>query len=179
MVIHHGGKRKRKRVGPTKDDKRLAQELAKKIQARIVLGELAVAEETPPRVPFATFAEEWLRREVELPIARGVKDHLAHGTSKVYRLQVDVHLAPYFGDRELREIGLREVQGFHDRCLDIGRPRSAKSIEMALNVLRLILSHARGQGLIESNAVEAWKAGRPRRRSSSAARVAPEKVAER
>src|SRR4030095_3107414 len=57
-----------------------------------------------------------------------------------------------------------------------GRPRSAKSIDMALNVLRLVLSHARGQGLIGTNAVEAWKAARPRRRSSSALEVVPEKV---
>jgi hypothetical protein len=33
-----------------------------------------------------------------------------------------------------------------------------------------------GQGIIDSNAVEAWKKGRPRRRSSSGAQVPPEKV---
>src|SRR3990172_6969838 len=111
--VQEDGKRKKKRVGPTKADKRLAEDLAKKIQAKLVLGEFAVSEEKVARVPFSAFAEAWLRREVELPIARGAKGHLAHGTSRLYRLQVDVHLAPYFRDRDLREIGLREVQGFY------------------------------------------------------------------
>jgi integrase len=47
---------------------------------------------------------------------------------------------------------------------------------MALKVLRLVLSHARGQGIVGENAVEQWKAGRPRRRSSSTPAVTPDKV---
>jgi integrase len=47
---------------------------------------------------------------------------------------------------------------------------------MAVKVLRLVLSHARGQGIVGENAVEQWKAGRPRRRSSSALAVTPDKV---
>ena len=71
------------------------------------------------------------------------------------------HLARRFEDADVRSIGLAKIQRFYDHCIDTGRPRSAKSIDMALNVLRLILSHARGQGLVETNAVEAWKSGRP------------------
>jgi integrase len=87
-----------------------------------------------------------------------------------------VHLSPYFQRCDIREIGLQEIQGFYDHCLDVGRPKSAKSIDMALNVLRLVISHAIGQGLIESNAVEIWKRRRPRRRSSSSPRVPANKV---
>gem|GEM_PF-5217205 len=64
-----------------------------------------------------------------------------------------VHLGPHFKDVEVRSIGLAEVQRFYDHCIDTGRPRSAKSIDMARNVLRLSLSHARGQGLVEADRV--------------------------
>ena len=61
---------------------------------------------------------------------------------------------------------VKHVQGFYAHCVDKGRPKSAKSIDMALNVLRLILGDAVGQELIEHNPVEVWKRGRPRRRTS-------------
>jgi integrase len=173
VVVHHKGRRKKKRVGK---DRRVAEQVAKKIQARLVLGDLDMAPVSVKPLPFSDFAEEWLRREVEIPIERGLEGHHAPGTARIYRLQVDVHLVPHFGVVDIRSIGLREVQGFYDHCVDTGRLKSAKSIDMALNVLRLILSHARGQGILETNAVESWKAGRPRRRSSSALKIVPDKV---
>ena len=173
VVVHHDGCRRKKRVGR---DKRLAEEIARRIQAQLVLGDFTMETEQRTPVPFRRFAHDWLRREVELPIERGLEGHHAPGTARVYRLQVEIHLEPRFKDADVRSIGLAEVQRFYDHCIDTGRPRSAKSIDMALNVLRLILSHARGQGLVETNAVEAWKSGRPRRRSSSSVTVAPEKV---
>jgi integrase len=173
VVVHHGGRRRKKRIGK---DRRTAEEVARQIQARLTLGEFAMRREAEATIPFDQFAEEWLRREVEIPIERDLADHLAPGTAGVYRLQVDVHLRPYFGSIDVRKFGLHEVQGFHDHCIDTGRPKSAKSIEMALNALRLVLNHARARGLIESNAVEIWKRRRPRRRSSSVQRVRPDKV---
>ena len=173
-----GGRRK-KRVGSTKADMRHAQEIARKVNAKIELGEYAPSPskkvELQP-VPLDDFAARWLRREIELPLDRGHRDHVAHGTARSYRLQVDVHLVPHFGKTDLRQFGRKDVQGFYDHCLDIGRPKSIKSIDMALNVLRLIIGHAVAQGLLEWNAVEAWKRSRPRRRSSSSQRVESEKV---
>ena len=37
VVTHHAGKRKKKRVGPTKADKRHAQQIAEKINAALEL----------------------------------------------------------------------------------------------------------------------------------------------
>ncbi len=173
VVVHYKGRRKKKRVGR---DQRVAEQIAKQIQAKLVLGEFDADEPKESEVPFAAFAQDWLWREVELPIERNLRDRLAAGTARVNRLQVDVHLTPYFGQSDLRSISLREVQGFYDHCLDSGRPRSATSVAMALSVLRLVLSHAKGQGIVGVNAVEQWKAGRPRRRSSSTLRVTPDNV---
>jgi len=177
VFTHFDGRRKKKRVGPTKADKRRAERIAEKINGALALGEFRANDDKKPApLPFSTFAESWLRRDIELPLERGFKGHVAHGTARVYRLQVDVHLAPHFRDRDIRSIGLKEIQAFYDHCLDIGRPKSAKSIDMALNVLRLVLSRAIGQGLIENNAVESWKRRRPRRRSSSDLAVPASKV---
>ncbi len=177
LHVHHQGKKRQKKFGPTKADKRRADRLAEEVNHRLALGLYSTASETPERpVPFGTFANEWLRREVELPIERGHRGHLASGTARVYATHVNVHLAPFFGSSDVRSIGLREVQAFYDRCIDTGKPASAKSIDMSLNVLRLVLGHARGQGLVEANAVQTWKSARPRRRASSEQNVPPEKV---
>jgi integrase len=173
VVTHHGGQRRKKRIGK---DRKTAEEVARKIQARLVLGEGLPEREEERSVRFADFAEDWLRREVEIPIERAMKGHLAPNSARIYRMQIDVHLNKFFADHDLQKIGIAEVQGFYDHCIDTGRPRSARSIDMALNVLRLVLNHARGQGLVEINAVESWKGGRRRRRSSSAQRVKVEKV---
>ena len=174
VVTHFQGKRRKKRIGR---DRRLAEQVARRIQAKLVLGEIPDSDSKGPEpIPFDRFAEDWLRREVEIPIERGMKGHLAPGSARVYRMQIDVHLGPFLGSKDLRSIDLPTVQALYDHFMDIGRPKSAKSIDMALNALRLVLNHAVGQGLIETNAVESWKRGRRRRRSSSAQRIAPSKV---
>lgn len=86
------------------------------------------------------------------------------------------HLEPFFGEKDVRDIGVAEVQAFHDRCLDTGKPRSARSIELALATLRLILSYARAQELVQGNPVEAWKRGGGNRRSRTSRQVDPEQV---
>ena len=103
VFVHHAGKRWKKRVG---SDKRMAEDLAKRMQARLVLGELTEKPKGDAPVPFAEFADRWLRLEVELPIERGLDGHLAPGSSDVYRMQVRVHLRPFFRERE-REQELR------------------------------------------------------------------------
>jgi integrase len=176
VLVHHRGHRWKKRVGP---DKGAALEVARGMQRRLAAGEFDAGKPQPEApVPFGEFAARWLRTEVELPIERGLGDRLAPGTAEVYRMQVDVHLRPWFRERDVRAIGAADVQGFYDCCLETGRPRSAKSIEMALGVLRLILSHARAQGIVKQNAVEDWRRGRRRgrRRGSASLRVEASKV---
>jgi integrase len=173
--VHHAGRRWKKRVG---SDKKMAAELAQRIQAKLVLGELTEKPKAAAVVAFDGFADRWLRMEVELPIERGLDSHLAPGSAAVYRMQVDVHLRPYFRDRDIQAIDRQAVQAFHDHCVESGRPKSAKSIEMALGVLRLILSHARAQGMVRQNAVEEWKRvrRRGRRRGAAGSKVDASKV---
>jgi hypothetical protein len=122
-------------------------------------------------LPFAQFAEEWHRREIALPLERGHEGHVAPGSAEIYALQIRVHLIPYFKDRDVRTIGRGEVQGFYDHCVETGRPRSAKSIEMALSALRQILSYARTKGIVTTNGVEEWKRDRRKRRRSASMHI--------
>ncbi len=176
IFVHHCGHRWKKRIGP---DESVAKDVAREMRRRLATGEFDRGKPVPEdSMPFAAFAAQWLRTEVELPIARGLADHLAKGTESVYQLQVKIHLVPSLGAMDVRAIEARDVQALHDHFLEIGRPRSAKSIEMALAVLRQILSHARAQGLVRHNAVEEWRGmrRRGRRRGTATARVDASKV---
>lgn len=167
---HANGRRTDRRVGPTSAHKTRAEKLAKEINAKLDLGMFqtpATAKAEP--VQFTEFAALWLSREIDIPRERRSSGYVAAGTARTYRLQIEVHLAPFFGALDLRTFKRNDVQRFYDHCIDTGRPKSAKSIDMAMNVLRMILGYAEGQELIETNPVEAWKRGRKRRRASSAA----------
>ncbi len=101
---------------------------------------------------------------------------LAPSTALGYRSQVDVHLVPYFRNRDLREIGLRDVQAFYGHCVDRGRPRSRRTIDMVIGTLGMIFAHAVRSGIIEANPVDTWKTGRKRRRRPSLPAVSEDKV---
>lgn len=68
---HHAGRRRKKRVGPTAADKREAEKIAKKINAALALCTFASSNVEAEQVPFLTFAQTWLRQEIELPISLG------------------------------------------------------------------------------------------------------------
>ena len=177
VMTHHRGKRKRKRVGRTKADKRQAEEIAKKINAAIALGTFSPAAQAAEKaIPFDRFAGDWLRTEVQLPIDRRIEGALAPATARIHEGHIRRHLVPFFGETDLREIRVAEIQRFYDRCLETGKPRSARSIEMILGTLGRMLAYAEAHELIDSNAVDRWKRNRGRRRRSSAYRVDPENV---
>src|SRR5262245_2737529 len=109
VLVHHRGNRWKKRVGA---DKSAALEVARGMQRRLAAGEFDAGKPQPEApVPFSEFAARWLRTEVELPIERELGDRLAPGTAEVYRMQVDVHLGPWFRERDVRSIGAADVQG--------------------------------------------------------------------
>ncbi len=176
VVTHHDGKRRRKRVGASRDDKREAEEIAKKINAALALGIFEPDKKTPEPVPFDRYARDWLRREVKLPIERGVGGALAPSTALLHERHVHRYLIPFFGDKDLRELRVTDVQAFYDRCLETGRPPSERSVEMVLATLRRILAQAEAHEEIARNPVEVWKRSRGRRRRSSFHRLDAQNV---
>ena len=60
VVTHFEGRRRKKRIGRSKSDESAAQQIAKKINAQLLLGDYR-AREPEKKMPFSVFAEEWLR----------------------------------------------------------------------------------------------------------------------
>jgi len=171
VIVHHQGKRTVKRVGA---DRKVAEVVARKIRAQLVLGHFNLRERDAS-LGFQCFANEWLRREVELPIMGRVTGALAWRTGKIHRGHLTRYLIPFFGSKDVREIRVADVQDLYARCLETGKPRSARSIELILATLRRVLAHAQARELVVANAVAAWKGDRGRRRSASY-RVGRERV---
>src|SRR4029453_2851872 len=57
VFINHQGRRKAKCIG---DSKRAAEEVKRKLEAKLTLGEFALHDEQPPAPVFAQYAEAWL-----------------------------------------------------------------------------------------------------------------------
>src|SRR5262245_29706131 len=107
LVVHHKGRRRKKRFGPTVEDGRAAKRAAEELNHRLALGLYESPEKPAPEpapIPFEHYALNWLRREVDLPIELDQADHLAPGTAHQYSSNVRAHLVPYFGSRDLRAI---------------------------------------------------------------------------
>ncbi|MDJ0848498.1 MAG: site-specific integrase [Myxococcota bacterium] len=159
IFVHHRGRRWKRRVGKSK---RAAEEAAQQIEARLVLGELgAEPPEIKPATPFGSLAEQWLTSEIEGADGSG-RSQVRPGTANRYRIQVRVHLIPFLGNTDVKDINPAEVERFYQHCRRSRRPQSPKAIEMALTVLRLILAYSRKLGLVEFNAVTEWRSGRKR-----------------
>ena len=192
VFTHAHGRRRTKRVGPTAKHKRLAQQLADRLNAKLVLGETIGPSESsqPEPVPFKGFAWAWYRREILFPYQHGEADALAAKSVQAREQHIRLHLEPHFGDADIRELRIADVQAFHDGYLETRRqqnlarqaagkcPRPAHlgTLHTILGTLRRILADAQARELVAINAVDAWKAGKGRRRGAGLRPVDDAKV---
>jgi len=94
IFIDHQGKRKSKKVGR---DKRLAQEAAKKIEAKLVLGDLNLSpdeNQTPPT--FGEYAKNWIL----LTVPATCKE----STLRDYHDILKNHVLPVFGNYNIEDV---------------------------------------------------------------------------
>lgn len=103
IFIHHNGKRKAKRIGK---DKRVALEVAKKIDAKIALGQFQLEEETEENsVPaFSEYAATWI--ETIVPAT------CKPSTIIDYRSILDKHVLPVLGKKPVSDINRMMVKKF-------------------------------------------------------------------
>jgi integrase len=99
IYIHHNGRRKAKKVGK---DKRLAHELAKKIDAKFLLGECGLLEDKKSAITFQTYAEKWLEDHVALSLGKR--------TYERYKDALRLHINPVLGHKALTEIKRADVK---------------------------------------------------------------------
>ena len=101
VFIDHQGKRKAKKIGK---DRKLAQEVARKMEAKLALGDVGVMEEQAKIPTFREYAGGWLN-------TYGVTS-LKYSTLESYRNELRNHLMPAFGVKGLNEISRSDVKRF-------------------------------------------------------------------
>jgi integrase len=136
IFINHNGKRKSKRIGT---DEGVANEVAEKIKAKLVLGELKVETINVPSPTFKQYAELWL----SLP--HDWKD----STRESYASNLKLHAYPVFAKRRIDEIKRKDLKAFLDNLLIKGLSRATAALVKA--PISGILSYAIESEEIENN----------------------------
>src|SRR5262249_10108899 len=90
VFINHNGRRKAQCIGT---DKRAAQQVAKSIQARLVLGDLSLPK---AEKPFEDYYQNWLDTYVA--------NHCKVATQEKYRLALKKYLKRAFGRTDITRI---------------------------------------------------------------------------
>src|SRR5262249_50406418 len=136
VFIDHKGKRKAKCVG----SRQAAETAAKKIEAKLTLGDFTLLDEKPRR-PFDAYFKNWLDTYVK-----------AHCKERTYDLYADVlriYLLPHFGQKDIAAITREEVKRLAYGLLAQGKSRS--TTKGVLTPLTGMLSMAVEDGHITSN----------------------------
>jgi hypothetical protein len=101
VFINHHGQRKAKCVG---DSKKAAEEVKRKLEAKLTLGDISLLDAAPQAVLFGDYAKQWLAHYV--PVA------CKPSSGRILRSIVRNHLVPAFGTQELRSITRAQVKTF-------------------------------------------------------------------
>jgi integrase len=123
VFIDHKGKRKAKCVG----SKQAAEMAAKKIEAKLTLGDFSLLDDKPQR-PFDVYFRNWLDTYVK-----------AHCKVRTYELYADVfrlHLRPHFIQKDIANITREDVKQIAYRLLTQGKSRgTVKSVLTPLSAM--------------------------------------------
>ena len=136
--VHAHGRKRDRRVGTSAADRRLAEEAARKINAKLILGEYSASRQE--RLGCAEQLRIWHRTWA--PTMKPTYEQLTRGL-------IDKHLAPYFEDRDLREIREADLLRFIRVKLEAGL--SPKTITNALSIVRRVYHLLQREELVAQN----------------------------
>jgi len=139
IFIDHQGKRKAKKIGK---DKRQATVVAKKIEAKLVLGELDLVNDRPPCPTFKEYAARWLE------FIRIMRQGTTH---ERYEGILRLHLNPTIGNIRLDEITRGELR---DLLLTKSNQYSKSMVGLMRDVLSGVFNYALDEELIQNNPVQ-------------------------
>ncbi len=142
IFINHLGKRKSKKIGT---DEKIANEVAEKIKAKLVLGELDIEKIEHPSPIFKDYAELWL----SLP------HDWKEATRDSYKHNLKKHVYPALGKRRIDEIKRKDLKAFLDTLLINGL--SPATISLVKAPISGILSFALDSEIIENNPLDSLK----------------------
>jgi len=135
VFIDHQGKRKAKKIGK---DRRLAKEVAKRIEAKLILGDLDLEKEKSKVPTFGEYSQKWLAF---------IKMNRRESTYERYDQVLRDHIFPAFKEKTLDSITRGDVRDF----------LIAKAEKLNVYVLRDVMSGVLGfafdDELIKANPV--------------------------
>jgi len=138
VFINHNGTRKSKKIGR---DKRLAQEVAKKIEARLTLGGLGFLKPEAPK--FENYAKAWVNGYI--------KSMRRKSTFERYQEVLQNHILPVFKNKSLDKITRGDVRDF---LVDkIGQGYARASVCMFRDILSGVFNYAVDEEVIRVNPV--------------------------
>jgi len=152
VFISQAGQRRSKRVGVGTRGRKLAEDVAVKIRARLLEGDRSILTPSPePEVAplFAEAAQQWLARYRSL---FGVRD----STLANRRLFIERHLAPFFAGRRASAITTELVEDFIAAKRATGGSKRGKAmadstLKVNLPTLRMILDYCVRRQWMTSN----------------------------
>jgi integrase len=148
IFINHQGKRKSKKIGI---DEKIANKVAEKIKARLVLGELNIEKIEAPCPIFKAYSELWL----SLP------HDWKESTRNSYKNNLNKHVYPVFGKQRIDEIKRKDLKAFFDKLLINGL--SPGTISLVKAPISGVLSFAVDSEIIENNPLDSLKINRKKR----------------
>jgi len=141
IFINHHGNRKSKKVG----DKETAEEVAKKIRARLLLGELNVQKINRQSKTFKEVADKWL----------ALPHDWKQSSAENYRANLENHVYPVFENGRIDEIRRKDLKEFFDDLLIAGLSRGTVSLVKAIT--NGVFSYAVDSEEIDANPVAGIK----------------------
>lgn len=151
IFIDHNGKRKSKKIGA---NRRLAQEVAKQLEAKILLGQFDLEEAVQSELPtLRQYVLGWKGLDGEKNLGwldKFAKLSLKTSTWSVYENLLNVHILPEMGEKRLDEITQRMIGDFIVNKFGQGfRSQTVKNLKNCLGSI-LRYAHSPDQ-YIESN----------------------------
>src|SRR5438093_3855221 len=137
VFINHQGRRKAKCVG---DSKRAAEEVKRKLEAKLTLGDVGLLDTAPPAITFGDYAEQWLGHYVTVACKPS--------SGRILRSIVHNHLRPAFGAQELRSITRSQVKAF---VLQKHQRYTPKYVKNLVRILHMICAHAVDEEVLDRN----------------------------
>ncbi len=138
IVIDHKGLRKTKKVGGTLE---FARSIARKVEEKLVQGELGILKKDESSPLFSVYSEQWLRNHGH---------DIQPATKRSYEQLLRLHVTPRFGNKPIDKITRDEVKDFASAISEKGA-HSRNTVRLILTALRAVLSAAVEDKLIDSN----------------------------
>lgn len=138
IVVDWKGRRKSKCIGQSKA---VALDVQRKVEKKLADGDFSIFDDASESVTFTSYADKWLKEYAAL--------HMKESSAANTRGYLDRYVKPEFGAKPIKSIRRDQVKTWIASLVQKGLARN--TVRLALCALRVVLSHAIEDGIIENN----------------------------